>query len=157
MISAITNEEKVRFMVYCEAMTQAKLITFMRRLVKDAGRKVYLILDNLKPHHGKNVTEWLEAHKDKIAVFYLPSYSPEVNPDEYLNGDLKTSVHSGAHAGTETGLKHKTQSSMRTLVKRPNRVKSYFGHPIVTYAQRNRFRYLIAGLIVAKDGSGKTY
>lgn len=135
MISAITNEGKVRFMVYREAMTQGKLITFMGRLIRDAGRKVYLILDNLKSHHGKKMAEWVEKHKDEIAVFYLPSYSPELNPDEYLNGDLKSRVHSGTYAGTESDLKHKTQSFMRMLVKRPHRVRSYFRHPMVAYAR----------------------
>ena len=134
MISAITNEGKVRFMIYREAMTQAKLIPFMGRLARDTGRKVYLILDNLKVHHGRKVAEWLEAHRDEITVFYLPSYSPEMNPDEYLNGDLKTRVHSGIPAGTEQELKHKTQSFMRMLVKRPHRVRSYFRHPMVAYA-----------------------
>jgi transposase len=103
MMSAITNEGKVRFMVYREAMTQVKLITFMGRLVRDAGRKVYLMLDNLKAHRGKKVTEWLTAHEKQIAIFYLPSYSPELNPDEYLNGYLK------ARADSESDLKHKTQ------------------------------------------------
>ena len=135
MISAITNEGKVRFTIYREAMTQVKLITFMGRLVRDAGRKVYLILDNLKAHHGKKVAEWREAHRGEIAVFYLPSYSPEMNPDEYLNNDLKTRVHSGSLADTEPGLKHKTQSFMRMLVRRPHRVRSYFRHPMVVYAQ----------------------
>jgi transposase len=135
MISAITNEGKVRFMVYNEAMTQQKLITFMGRLIKDAGRKVYLILDNLKAHHGRIVAEWLEQHTDEIAIFYLPPYTPEMNPDEYLNGDLKTRVHSGTLPVTESDLRHKTQSFMRMLVKRPHRVKSYFRHPKVVYAQ----------------------
>ncbi len=135
MISAITNEGKVRFMVYRAAMTQDKLITFMGRLIRDAGRKVYLILDNLKSHHGKKVAEWVEKRKDEIAVFYLPSYSPELNPDEYLNGDLKSRVHSGTYAGTESDLKHKTQSFMRMLVKRPYRVRGYFRHPMVAYAR----------------------
>lgn len=135
MVSAITNEGKVRFMVYREAMTQEKFIVFMGRLTRDAGRKVYLILDNLKVHHGKKVTEWLKAHQEQIVVFYLPSYCPELNPDEYLNGDLKNRVHSGAYAGTEADLKHKTQSFMRMLVRRPHRVRSYFRHPLVAYAQ----------------------
>jgi transposase len=135
MISAITNEGKVRFMVYREAMTQSKLITFMGRLIRDAGRKVYLILDNLKAHHGKKVTGWLEKRKEEIAVIYLPSYSPELNPDEYLNGDLKARVHSGIQASTESDLTHKTQSFMRMLVKRPHRVRSYFHHPMVAYAR----------------------
>ena len=135
MVSAITNEGKVRFMVYREAMTQGKLITFMSRLIRDTGRKVYLILDNLKVHHGKKVAEWLTAHQEQIIVFYLPSYSPELNPDEYLNGDLKSRVHTGTYAGTESDLKRKTQSFMRMLVKRPHHVRSYFHHPMVAYAR----------------------
>ena len=135
MVSAITNEGKVRFMVYREAITQAKLITFMSRLIRDTGRKVYLILDNLKVHHGKRVAEWLTAHQEQIMVFYLPSYSPELNPDEYLNGDLKSRVHTGTYAGTESDLKHKTQSFMRMLVKRPHRVRNYFHYPMVAYAR----------------------
>ena len=133
-ISAINNEGRIRFMIYREAMTFQKLITFMTRLIRDAGRKVYLILDNLKAHHSKKVTEWLTAHKDQIAVFYLPPYSPELNPDEYLNGDLKQRVHSGIPARTEKDLKHKTESFMRMLVRRPHRVRSYFNHPRVAYA-----------------------
>lgn len=134
MISAINNEGKVRFMIYRESMTSSRLIGFMARLIKDAGRKVYLILDNLKAHHSKAVAEWLEKKKDSIAVFYLPSYSPELNPDEYLNNDLKHRVHSGTQAKTAKDLKHKTESFMRTLVKRPHHVKKYFEHHAVVYA-----------------------
>ena len=82
MISAITNQGKVRFMMYQDAMNSKLLIKFMTRLTKDAGRKVFLILDNLRVHHGKNVKQWLGEHKEQIEVFYLPSYSPELNPDE---------------------------------------------------------------------------
>jgi transposase len=134
MISAINNEGKVRFMIYRESMTSSRLIGFMTRLIKDAGRKVYLILDNLKVHHSKAVAEWLEKKKDTIAVFYLPSYSPELNPDEYLNNDLKNRIHSGTQAKTVKDLKHKTESFMRTLVKRPRHVKKYFEHQAVAYA-----------------------
>lgn len=85
MISSITNQGQVRFMFYRDSMNSKRLIEFMRRLSKDAGRKVFLILDNLKVHHSKVVKDWLEENKGKFEVFYLPSYSPELNPDEYLN------------------------------------------------------------------------
>lgn len=134
MISAINNEGKVRFMMYRESMTSDMLITFMKRLIKDAERKVYLILDNLKVHHSKKVTEWIESNREKIEVFYLPSYSPELNPDEYLNGDLKGRVHSGTQAHSAKDLKHKATSFMRRLVKRPHHVRSYFKYPKVAYA-----------------------
>ncbi|KAF0185740.1 MAG: transposase, partial [Nitrospirae bacterium] len=98
MVSAITNQGKVRFMVYKEAMNAALMIRFMKRLIKDTGRKVFLIVDNLKTHHSRIVKQWLQENKEQIEVFYLPSYSPELNPDEYLNCDLKYGVHSGVPA-----------------------------------------------------------
>jgi transposase len=134
MISAITNGGKVRFMMYQEAMNSELLIKFMTRLIKDAGRKVFLILDNLRVHHGKTVKQWLEEHRDQIEVFHLPSYSPELNPDEYLNGNLKTKVHSGKPVRNQEDLEKKTRSFMRTLLKRPAHVRSYFKHTKVTYA-----------------------
>jgi transposase len=134
MISAINNEGKVRFMMYRETMTSSRLITFMKRLIKDAERKIYLILDNLRAHHSKDVTRWLESVKNAIEVFYLPSYSPELNPDEYLNNNLKNRVHSGTQAHTVKDLKRKTGSFMRTMVKRPHHVKKFFQHQAVAYA-----------------------
>ncbi|WP_422646231.1 transposase [Xenorhabdus nematophila] len=71
MIAAIHNRGSVRFMLYRETMTARKLLHFFQRLIKEAGRKVYLILDNLRVHHAKIVTSWLEKHQDRIAVFYL--------------------------------------------------------------------------------------
>jgi len=89
MISAITNQGKVQFLLYSDTMNADKFIEFMRQLIKSSSQKVYFIVDNLRVHHSKIVKEWLEANKDKIALFFIPSYSPELNPDEYLNCDLK--------------------------------------------------------------------
>jgi transposase len=89
----------------------------MKRLIKDAKRKVFLILDNLRVHHAKVVKAWLVEHTDEIEVFYLPAYSPELNPDEYLNCDLKAGVHSLAPARDNKQLKDKVISHMRMLQK----------------------------------------
>ena len=134
MISSITNQGKVRFMMYRDTMTRNLLIKFMYRLIKDAGRKVFLILDNLKVHHGKLVKEWLEVNKENIEVFYLPSYSPELNPDEYLNGDLKHKIRSGVPARKQEDIEKKTRSFMKTLQTRPKHVGRYFEHQKVSYA-----------------------
>ncbi len=134
MISSITNQGKVRFMLYKETMTSKVFIKFLSRLVKDCKNKVFLILDNLRVHHSKIVTAWLMKHKEQIEVFYLPSYSPEINPDEYLNGNLKQKVRSGIPARTEKDLIKKTRSFMRTLQKRPQQVQGYFRHPSAAYA-----------------------
>ncbi len=134
MISSITNRGKVRFMLYKENMTSQVLIRFMSRLIKGSDRKVFLILDNLRVHHSKLVKAWLEENKEEIEVFYLPSYSPEINPDEYLNGDLKHCIRSGLPARTEKALAKKTRSFMRKLQNRPKHVSNYFKHPKIAYA-----------------------
>lgn len=137
MISAINNQGKLRFMLYEDAMNSKRLIEFMKRLVKDAGRKVILILDNLKVHHSKPVKEWLGKHTEKIEVFYLPSYSPELNPGEYLNNDLKHAVHGnyGGVARSKAAIHDKTISHMRHLQKSPCKVEKLFDHPNVRYAK----------------------
>jgi transposase len=134
LISTVTNQGKVRFMVYRDTMTAQTMIRFMRRLVKDVGRKVFLIVDNLRVHHSKLVREWLEEHRKQIEVFYLPSYSPELNPDEYLNCDLKVGVHTGVPATSKSELARKAVGHLRMLQKRPARVAKYFKHPKIAYA-----------------------
>lgn len=89
MVSAVTNQGKVQFMIYSETMNAERLIEFLKQLIQSSTRKIYLILDNLKVHRSKVVKEWVEKSQDKIALFFLPSYSTEMNPDEYLNCDLK--------------------------------------------------------------------
>ena len=134
MISAITNQGTVRFRVFEGTMNARILIDFCKRLIKSSKRKVYLILDNLRVHHAKVFKVWLEKHSEQIAVFYLPSYSPELNPDEYLNCDLKAGVHSGLPVRTKKQLKKKVISHMRMLQKKPQRVAKYFEHEKISYA-----------------------
>jgi transposase len=124
----------MREMMYRDAMNSELLIKFMTRLTKGAGRYVFLILDSLRVHHSKKVKRWFEEHKEQIKVFHFSSYSPELNPDEYLNGNLKNKVHSGTPVRNREDLEKKPRSFMRTLVKRPAHVRSYFSHPKVAYA-----------------------
>jgi len=134
LISSITNQGKVRFMIYNSRMNADTLIKFLKRLIKDADRKIFLILDNLKVHHSYKVRDWLAEHMDEIEVFFLPSYSPELNPDEYLNCDLKAGVHSGTPARSQEQLKAKALSHLRKLQKLPGRIMKYFKHPKIKYA-----------------------
>lgn len=137
MISAVSNQGKLRFMLYEHAMNGKRLIEFMKRLVKDVDRKVILILDNLRVHHCKPVKEWLSKNKEKIEVFYLPPYSPELNPDEYLNNDLKNAVHGnkGRVSRTKDTIRKKTISHLRHLQKSPRKVVKLFNHLKVRYAK----------------------
>lgn len=128
MMSAITNQGKLRFMLYKDNMNADRIIDFMRRLIVDTDRKVFLILDNLRAHHSKKVTNWLSDKKEKIEVFYLPPYSPEYNPDEYLNGDLKRNIGVKAQARSVDDIEKSTRSFMKKLQLNRVHVKSYFKH-----------------------------
>lgn len=136
MISTVTNQGKVQFMIYSTNMNSQKLIEFMEQLIKGSEKKIYLILDNLRVHHSKIVKEWLEKEevKDKIAIFYLPAYSPEKNPDEYLNCDLKQGLSAKPSPKSEAKLKENLKNHMDMLVQSPDRVIKYFKHPDIQYA-----------------------
>ena len=134
MISTVTNQGKARWMIAEDSFDAAKLIEFLEALVKDACRKVFLILDNLRVHHSKLVKAWLEQRKDRIEVFYLPSYAPELNPDERLNGDLKQAIGTKVPVRTKAKLKTAAEEHMQTVSNSPSRVRAYFQDPEVKYA-----------------------
>lgn len=133
-LSTISNAGTLRFMVLKKAIDAATLIKFFTRLCKDAGHKVFVILDNLNVHKARDVRTWVDEHTEQIALFYLPSYSPELNPDEYLNGDLKLSVAKRAPARDRDALLRTATSRLRSLQRQPERVKKFFHHPRVRYA-----------------------
>ena len=134
MISTVTNRGKCRWMIIDGAFNSDRLIEFPGLLIKDAGRKIFLILDNLRVHHSKPVKAWIEEHKEKIEVFFLPGYSPELNPDERLNADLKHRITTTAPARTRKKLLDVTTGYMNLLEQSPEPVASYFGDPHVSYA-----------------------
>jgi len=134
MISTVTNQGKCRWMVIDGAFNADKFIQFLEYLIKDADKKIFLILDNLRVHHSKLVKEWVEKKKKKIEVFYLPSYSPELNPDERLNSDLKHKITTSVPARTKAKLREVTESHMTFIENSPERVKAYFKGPFVRYA-----------------------
>ena len=134
MIAAVSNRGLMRFKLYKGALNVAIFIDFMKRLIKDAKQKVFLIVDNLRVHHAKAVQDWLARHKVEIEIFYLPAYAPEHNPDEYLNNDLKQTIKNKPRAKTRDDLVAATSSILKSIQRRPDRVKSYFHAKYVRYA-----------------------
>jgi len=134
MLSAISNRGKLRFVLYKDNMNSDKLIDFMRRLVKDTKKKVFLILDNLRAHHSKKVHTWLEKHKAEIEVFFLPPYAPEYNPDELLNSNLKKNIGNRAMPRSEKELEHNVRSHMKSIQLKPDKIKAFFQAPATIYA-----------------------
>ena len=119
LISAVTNKGELRWMVLDGAVQAPSLLRFLARLVRDAGRKVFLVLDRLPVHRSAKVRAWLAGREAEIEVFYLPGYSPELNPDEGVNGDLKQAVTRKGPARSKAQLKRAVVGHMRKLSSCP--------------------------------------
>lgn len=136
MISAVNNKGKFAFMVYEKTMRVGLLIKFLVKLHKSAGRKIVVILDNLRVHHALILQNWLSKDKisKRITVHYLPSYSPELNPDEYFNGDLKGEINRRPPVRSQKEIEQKVIECAEVIAKSPERIANYFKHPKISYA-----------------------
>ena len=135
MISAITNTGKSMFSLYDESIKIDSFIEFCKKVIdSNSGKKVFLIVDNLRVHHAKLVKAWEEENKDKIKLFYLPAYSPDYNPDEYLNQDYKQSANKYELPTTQKELRNNTEKYMLSIQNNPQKVANFFKHPKVQYA-----------------------
>ena len=134
MISTITNRGQIRFMFYKETMTSQLLIKFLKRLIRSCNRKIILILDNLRVHHSKVLQAWLSENKAFIEIFYLPSYSPDLNPDEILNSDLKNAISRTLESRCKGELELNAKAHMRSIQKKPEHIKALFQKDSVRYA-----------------------
>jgi transposase len=134
MISTVTNKGTLRFMLFEESFTTKVFLKFLNRLINGSEYKIFLILDNLRVHHAKNLKPWLEKNKDKIELFYLPSYSPELNPDELLNQDVKSNAVGRKRAKNLGEMKNNIMHYLFGTQKSPELVQSYFLKTEVAYA-----------------------
>ena len=132
-VSAISNAGEVRFMTYGGTMNAALFIVFLGRLLRSTTGKIYLIVDRLRAHE-KAEAEWVAAHQERLEVFYLPRRAPELNPDEYLNNEVKGGVNAEGLPNDKRQLRSRLQAFMQRLVHLPEHVKNFFQHPCVQYA-----------------------
>src|SRR5947209_8554306 len=134
MISAVSNRGLMRFMLYDGALDVERFLAFLRRLVKDARQKVFLIVDNLRVHHARKVKAWVASHSHEIELFHLPAYAPEHNPDEYLNHALKQALREKPQPGSKDELIRNARSVLRSIQRSPNCVRAYFAADLGRYA-----------------------
>ncbi|MDR1574802.1 MAG: IS630 family transposase, partial [Treponema sp.] len=134
MISAITNKGKVFWKMHDKSINGELFLEFVKRLVKKSAHKVYLIVDNLRTHRSKILQAYLKENKDKIELYYLPAYSPDLNPDEHLNSDIKYGAGSKSPKKTKYELSKAAETHMRLLNRTPERIVKYFDDPAIQYA-----------------------
>lgn len=126
LISAISPRGTMRFMATEENVTADVFIIFLKRLICNAERPVFLIVDNHAVHRSNKVREFVKSTKGTLWLFYLPPYSPELNPDEHVWNYLKNHKIGRQVVRSAYDLHKRVDSIMRSLQKQPNKIKSFF-------------------------------
>lgn len=134
MTSTITNRGRLSFMVFRGTFRVRTQLKFLRRLLRQVNGKIFWIVDRHPVHRAAAVTRWLEEHRDRIERFYLPAYSPQLNPDELLNQDVKTNALGRRRARDEKDLVANVRGYLRSTQRQPHIVRSYFREKNVRYA-----------------------
>jgi transposase len=134
MISTVTNRGTLRFMVFKEEFNAKVFLKFLRRLLRTVQGRVYLIVDRHSAHKSREAKRWLEAHADRIRMFFLPGYSPQLNPDEFLNNDVKSNAVGRRRPGNRQEMTDDVHGYLRSTQRQPAVVRSFFRAPSVRYA-----------------------
>ena len=134
MISAINNKGHLNFMVFKSRFDTNVFLGFLQRMVRQIKRTVFLIIDGHPVHHAIKIKNWIQEHTNQIRLFYLPGYSPELNPDEMLNQDVKSNAVGRRRAKNQQELVANTRSYLRSRQRQPHIVKRYFQEEHVRYA-----------------------
>jgi transposase len=134
MISAVTNRGQLHFMVFHDRFNADLFNHFLSRMLRQNREKIFLIVDRHPVHRSSEVKDWLNKHDDRIRLFFLPGYSPELNPDELLNQDVKSNALGRKRARNVQELVSNIRSFLWSRQRRPGTVKKYFHGKHVRYA-----------------------
>ena len=134
MVSAISNKGHVEFMILDGRFNGGVFLEFLQKLVRYKQQKIFLVVDGHSAHKTKLVKAWLEEHKERIELFFLPPYSPELNPQEYVNQDLKTNIIGKKRPINKAQMKNNVEDFMTKRKNDKKQVQKYFHEKHVRYA-----------------------
>jgi transposase len=137
MVSIISNRGELAFMVFTERFTTRVFLRFLERVIRHVKRKVILIVDGHRVHKSKKLKAWLELHASRIEIVFLPAYSPELNPDEMLNQDVKANAVGRQKPRNQKELAQELRRFLHRKQKMPQMVSRYFNEEHVRYAAYN--------------------
>ncbi len=134
IVSAISPRGAMRFMVVKGTVDAAVFINFLKRLLVGTDRKIFLIVDGHPTHRSKAVSTFVQSTQGQLQLFFLPAYSPDLNPDELVWNDLKNNHIGRMTIAGPDHLQGEVVSHMRRLQKQPDRIRSFFLAPTTRYA-----------------------
>lgn len=133
MLAAISPQGFMNWMVFEDNFTSEKFISFLGRLVRQIKQKIFLIVDNHKVHHSKKVKAYVAKHKDKLELFYLPAYCPDMNPQELVNQDVKANANNFRAVKTINELTTNLRYYLTKIQFNEAKIMNYFTKQQVAY------------------------
>jgi transposase len=134
MISAVSPKGQLRFMVTPKRIGASVFVEFLKRLMHGWEKSIFLIVDGHPTHRARLVKTFLETMKGKLKLFYLPSYSPELNPDEYVWNDVKNNAVGRSIITNTKSLRSAVTSRLRYLQTNPRHIRTFFQSDTTRYA-----------------------
>lgn len=134
MISAISNQGHLQFMIIDGSFNSEVFQTFLQQMIKYSRQKIYFVTDGHPAHKTKKLNEWLTENSNRIEVFFLPPYSPELNPQEYVNQDVKTNVIGKKRPINKAQMRSNVENFMTKRKNDRRQVQKYFHVSHVRYA-----------------------
>ena len=133
MVSAVSPRGELHFRVHDSGIRQEDFVEFCKMLIADAGRPVFLVLDNSRVHHANLVKEYAAQSNGMLTLFFLPPYSPELNPDEWVWKNVKHDNLGRASAKSEGELAEFAHAALSRLKELPDKIRAFFGDPALRY------------------------
>ena len=133
MLSAVSAQGKLRFMVHDGKVNSGVFIDFCKRLARDADTPVYLVVDGHPCHRSRATKEFVAATEGRLKLFFLPGYSPELNPDEWVWKNVTHDRIAKTGVTSKDDLKTKATTALRRLQKLPHLVRAFFQDPNLAY------------------------
>ena len=135
MISAVAPKGDLRFMLTKKTVTAPVFVEFLKRLMRGMKRPVFLIVDGHPVHHSVKVQEYVASTKGRLRLFFLPPYSPELNPDEQVWAEVKAKGIGRRVIASGSQMFSALLGLLRSLQRSPQKVRSFFEHPETRYTQ----------------------
>ena len=137
MVSAVSPRGELHFQIHETGIKKEEFLEFCKMLIADMGRPVFLILDNSQVHRAKILKEYVEQSGGMLTVFFLPPYSPDLNPDEWVWKNVKHDNLGRASVRSETELAQFAAAALAKLKELPEKVRAFFGDPALRYIRNS--------------------
>ncbi len=134
LISAVSAQGEFRFMVTNGRVGARVFVDFLKRLLHNADRPIFLIVDGHPAHKAVLVKQFVATLNGRLRLFFLPPYSPELNPDERVWNDLKNNSVGRKVIANPAELKRQVVGHLRSIQKSPDRIQGYFRNETTKYA-----------------------